>query len=75
MMWGYFNICLPLWEFNIGVSILMHPVFVEDIYLLMIHYSFTKQIGVLKGWIFPIYFNEGVNTNSQKIFIPLSSEL
>jgi len=33
----------------------------------MIHYSFTKTIGVLKGWIFPHFFNEVIKINFQKI--------
>jgi len=31
----------------------------------MIHYSFTKKIGILKGWSFPNFFNEDIKINFQ----------
>ena len=49
------KICLPLWELREqrGVYTYAPCIFMENIYLFTIHYSFTKQFGVLKGWIFP----------------------
>ena len=32
-------------------------ILMQNIYLFTIHYSFTKKIGGLKGWIFPNLFN------------------
>jgi len=45
------------YSFNLGMSWLMQPCILrKNIYLFMIHYSFTKKISVLKGWIFPHFF-------------------
>jgi len=33
----------------------------------MIHYSFTKKIGVLKGWSFPHFSNRGIKINIKKM--------
>ena len=39
----------------------------EKKYLFTIHYSFTKQIGVLKGWIFTHLINLDIKINFQNI--------
>jgi len=43
----------------------------------MIHYSYTKKFGVLKGWIFPHFSNKGIKINFHKMifFIPLFRQL
>jgi len=31
------------------------------------HFSYTKKIGVLKGWIFPHFSNQGIKINFQRM--------